>query len=260
MSNVPRLRVARRVEEGETQMRATRVVIAAQYPLVLLGLTRILEAQRDFKIVAHCGDDVSCIKAIKDLVPDIAILDASMLDNAVVAIACSKNPPTRIVLFTTPAEERGMRVLVDVGAHAVLPKDIDPEILVQSLRQVVDGKSVIQLPASDQPLVRKQSASAEKALIALTVRERDIMRLVCQGLSNKEIGRRLQITDGTIKVHLHHIFQKLEIGNRTALAALVISQSENTNKELLSLRQNHDESPSCRRASSRRPNARCRRS
>jgi two-component system, NarL family, nitrate/nitrite response regulator NarL len=206
-------------------MRLNRVVIATQYPLILQGLSRILEAQRDFKIVAHCGDGVSCIKAIQDLVPDIAILDVSMPDTAIVAIACSKNLPTRIILFTAPAEDHGARVLVDLGAHAVLPKDIDPETLVQSLRQVVDGQKLIQLPSSDL-VVRKQSANAERALIALTEREREIMRLVCQGLSNKEIGRRLKITDGTIKVHLHHIFQKLEISNRTVLATIALGQDD----------------------------------
>ena len=63
-------------------------------------------------------------------------------------------------------------------------------------------------------------------LTVLTDRERQIMRLVSEGLSNKEIGRRLNITDGTIKVHLHHIFQKLEISNRTLLAALAISHKD----------------------------------
>jgi two-component system nitrate/nitrite response regulator NarL len=65
----------------------------------------------------------------------------------------------------------------------------------------------------------------ERALKALTEREHQIMELVSEGLSNKEIGRRLRITDGTIKVHLHHIFKKLEISNRTVLAALAVSQN-----------------------------------
>jgi two-component system nitrate/nitrite response regulator NarL len=63
-------------------------------------------------------------------------------------------------------------------------------------------------------------------LVALTERERQIMRLVSEGLSNKEIGRRLNIADGTIKVHLHHVYRKLEISNRTVLAALAISQND----------------------------------
>jgi two-component system nitrate/nitrite response regulator NarL len=82
------------------------------------------------------------------------------------------------------------------------------------------------LPTVDQAAHREQAVITENALSVLTDRERQIMRLVSEGLSNKEIGRRLNITDGTIKVHLHHIFQKLEISNRTVLAAIAISQDD----------------------------------
>jgi DNA-binding NarL/FixJ family response regulator len=80
-------------------------------------------------------------------------------------------------------------------------------------RQVASGQA-----GSGQP-----GGDAKKAIKGLSNRERQIMRLVSEGLSNKEIGRRLKITDGTIKVHLNHIFQKLVVGNRTALAALYLN-------------------------------------
>jgi two-component system nitrate/nitrite response regulator NarL len=80
--------------------------------------------------------------------------------------------------------------------------------------------------STDQIAPAAQAANSDNALTVLTDRERQIIRLVSEGLSNKEIGRRLNIADGTIKVHLHHIFQKLEISNRTALAALAFSQSD----------------------------------
>ena len=101
-----------------------------------------------------------------------------------------------------------------------------PEVLVRSLRQVVAGRRLLPPPPLQPAASREQSAIAENALATLTDREQQIMRLVSVGLSNKEIGRRLNITDGTIKVHLHHIFQKLEITNRTVLAALAISLNE----------------------------------
>jgi two-component system nitrate/nitrite response regulator NarL len=114
------------------------------------------------------------------------------------------------------------------GAHGVIPKDVTPEVLVQSLRQVALGQRLSPLPSCDGAVWREpgRNAFAENAMTALTDRERQIMRLVSEGLSNKEIGRRLNITDGTIKVHLHHIFQKLEVNNRTVLATLAISQSD----------------------------------
>jgi DNA-binding NarL/FixJ family response regulator len=103
-----------------------------------------------------------------------------------------------------------------------------PEILVQSLRQVADGQRLLPLPLTDQTVPREQRnvANTENVMTVLTDRERQIMRLVSEGLSNKEIGRRLKIVDGTIKVHLHNIFQKLEISNRTVLAALAVSHND----------------------------------
>jgi two-component system, NarL family, nitrate/nitrite response regulator NarL len=211
-------------------MRSTRVVIADQYPVMLQGLIRILEAQSDFRIVAHCADGASCIKAIQKFLPDIAIVDVSLPDISgleILAITSSEGLPTRIVFFTA-LEERDPRLFGAAGVHAVIRKDADPQRLVQSLRQVASGQKPLQLPLRGQAESEEQRGGAERAVLAVTDRERQIMRLVCQGLSNKEIGRRLNITDGTIKVHLHHIFQKLEVCNRTALAALATSQKENS--------------------------------
>jgi two-component system nitrate/nitrite response regulator NarL len=104
------------------------------------------------------------------------------------------------------------------NGYSVIPKNVALEVLVQSLRQVAEGQRLLPLPSPEQAVSRQQSAITENALTTLTDRERQIMRLVSEGLSNKEIGRRLNITDGTIKVHLHHIFQKLEISSRTVLA------------------------------------------
>jgi DNA-binding NarL/FixJ family response regulator len=116
------------------------------------------------------------------------------------------------------------------GAYGVLLKDASPEILVRSLRQVADGQRLLPLPSSAQEEARGHEAKAiaitENVLTVLTDRERQIMALVSEGLSNKEIGRRLNIADGTIKVHLHHVYQKLEISNRTVLAALAISYND----------------------------------
>jgi|SRR5438552_2544644 len=205
-------------------MRCIRAVIAGRHPVILQGLSTVLGGQRDFSIVARCSDATSCVEAIRIFEPDITVLDFSMPDIGgleILAIASAKKFPTRLVLFTASAQDRDLRRLAAAGAHAVIPQDVAPEILVQMLRQVADGQRLLPLSPSDQVVVWKQSAIADKALPALTNRERQIMGLVSEGLSNKEIGRRLNITDGTIKVHLHHIFQKLDISNRTALAALV---------------------------------------
>ena len=212
-------------------MRCTSVVIADRHPVVLQGLTNVLGAHSGFKVVACCSDGPSCIEAIRSLVPDIAVLDISMpglTGLEILAIANSGNLPTRLVFFTASVEDRELVTLAAAGAYSVILKDAAPEFLVQSLRQIADGQRLLPLPSLDRAVSREQrnGAIAENVLTVLTDRERQIMGLVSEGLSNKEIGRRLNIADGTIKVHLHHIFQKLEISNRTVLAALAISQND----------------------------------
>ena len=187
-----------------------RVVIADPYPVIRNGLAKVLEAEPDFRIVADCADSASCIKAIQEFLPDIAIVDVWLSE--ILAVVSSEGLPTRIVFFTE-LEKPELRRFYPVGVHAVVGKDADPPRLLQTLRQVASGQAESGQPGGD----------AKKAIRALSDRERQIMRLVSEGLSNKEIGRRLKITDGTIKVHLNHIFQKLVVGNRTALAALYLN-------------------------------------
>jgi two-component system nitrate/nitrite response regulator NarL len=210
-------------------MRCTRVVIADRHPVVLQGLTNVLRAESDFKVVACCSDGTDCIEAIRSLVPDIAILDISLpglTGLEILTIANSESLSTRLVFFTASVEDSELVISAAAGAYGVILKDVALEILVQSLRQVADGQRLLPLPPSDQAVLRQQRNVAENVLSVLTDRERQIMRLVSEGLSNKEIGRRLNIVDGTIKVHLHNIFQKLEISNRTVLAALAISHND----------------------------------
>jgi two-component system nitrate/nitrite response regulator NarL len=211
-------------------MRRTTVMIADRHPVVLQGLKSVLGANSGFEVVACCSDGTSCMEAIRSSVPDIAILDISMpglTGLEILAIANAENLPTRLVFFTASVEGRELIMSTAAGAYGVVMKDAPPEILVQSLRRVADGHKLLPLPSSDQAVSRdkRNIAIAENVL---TDRERQIIALVCKGLSNKEIGRRLNIAGGTIKVHLHNVYQKLAISNRTVLAALAISRNEIT--------------------------------
>jgi len=220
-------------------MRCIRVLIADRHPVVLQGLTKLLGPQSGFDVVACCSDGTHCIEAIRNLAPDIAILDIAMpglTGLEILAIAASESLSTRLVFFTASVEDHELVVSAAAGAYGVILKDVVPEILLRSLRQIADGQRLLPLLPQDQVVPRAQNniaiteqnniAITENVLAVLTDRERQIMRLVSEGLSNKEIGRRLNISDGTIKVHLHNIYQKLEISNRTVLAALAISQND----------------------------------
>jgi len=210
-------------------MHCTSVVIADRHPVVLHGLSKLLGAHREFNIVACCSDGTSCIEAIRNLVPDVVIFDVAMPGATwleIISIVNSESPSTRLVFFIGSETDFDLVTSAAADGYSIVPKDVAPEVLVQSLRQIAEGQRLLPLPSSERAVSREQSAVAENALTTLTERERQIMRLVSEGLSNKEIGRRLNIADGTIKVHLHHIFQKLEISNRTVLAALAISQND----------------------------------
>jgi RNA polymerase sigma factor (sigma-70 family) len=210
-------------------MRCTTVVIADRHPVVLLGLRAMLAGHRGFNIVASCNDGASCIEALRSLVPDIAILDLSMPGVnglEILSAVNSESLSTRLVFLTASDEDSELVMSAAAGGHSVIPKHVAPEVLLQSLRQIAEGQRQLPVFPSEQGISRGQSAFTENALTTLTDRERQIMRLVSEGLSNKEIGRRLNIADGTIKVHLHNIFQKLEISNRTVLAALAIAQND----------------------------------
>jgi two-component system, NarL family, nitrate/nitrite response regulator NarL len=210
-------------------MRCTSVVIADRHPIVLHGLSHLLGAQSDFNIVASCSDGASCIEALRKFVPDIAILGVSIpnvTESEILAIVNSENLSTRVVFFAASDEDCELVMAAAADGYSVIAKDAAPEVLLRSLREVATGQRLLPVLSPEQGVSREQSAIAENALTTLTERERQIMRLVSEGLSNKEIGRRLNISDGTIKVHLHHIFRKLEISNRTVLAALAISQND----------------------------------
>jgi two-component system, NarL family, nitrate/nitrite response regulator NarL len=208
-------------------MRRISVVIADRHPVVLQGLIKVLETPSDFAVVACCSDGTSCIEAIRNLKPDIAIVDISIPGLSgleIMAITNSENLPTRLVFFTAAIESDALAMAAVGGVYGVVLKDASPEILLQSLRRVAEGQRLLPLLSFEEvPRLATKNPITENALTVLTDRERQIMRLVSEGLSNKAIGRRLNIADGTIKQHLHHIYQKLEIDNRTVLAALAIS-------------------------------------
>lgn len=222
-----------RVGSGDPFVHCISVVIADRHPVVVQGLMNILGEESDFKVVARCNDGPACLDAIRNLAPDIAILDISMpglTGLEILTTVKSEGLSTQLVFFTDSVQDRELVTSAAAGAYGVLLKDASPEILVRSLRQVADGQRLLPLPSSGQDALQEQDqkpiAITENVLTVLTERERQIMALVSEGLSNKEIGRRLNIADGTIKVHLHHVYQKLEISNRTVLAALAISHSD----------------------------------
>jgi DNA-binding NarL/FixJ family response regulator len=186
-----------------------------------------LHAESEFKVVATCRDETTCIEAIRDLSPDLALLDISLPPVSglqTLSAISSQHFRTRVVFLSALLESSAGATAVAGGAYAVIPRDATPQLLVRGLRKVASWQKLLPI-ASWDPEVRNgykhSSPDAFGAFSAvLTERERQITHLVAEGLSNKEIGRRLNLSDGTIKVHLHRTYQKLAIHNRTVLAML----------------------------------------
>jgi DNA-binding NarL/FixJ family response regulator len=200
------------------------MVIGDGCPVFLCGLISVLRSEDDFDVVARCRNGVESLQAIRDLSPDIALLDSSMPMASgvnVLASAISEGSQTRIVLLAAPAQLRSIFAVAE-GAYGIVPRDVLPEVLIRDLREVAAGRR-LSIRASRPGEARAATDTSGKALAVLTKRERQIVKLVSVGLPNKEVGRQLNLTAGTVKVHLHNIFSKLAINNRTALTALSVS-------------------------------------
>lgn len=203
------------------------VVIADRNPVFLHGLASVLQAERDFVVVASCQDEGECIAALRTFAPSLALLDMSLSDSSgfqVLAAVKAEAPATRVVFMSSSADAADAARAFSMGASGVVPKDSAPRSLVWWLRQVMSGQQLALLAVNPADTggasgSRVRGRRGERG-ITLTVREKQIAGLVSTGLSNREVGERLRISEGTIKVHLNHIFKKLSIRNRTALANL----------------------------------------
>jgi len=200
------------------------MIIADRSPVFLCGLISVLSSVHDFDVVASCCNPAESLQMIRDLSPDIALLDSSMaiaLGINVLAPAVSEGSQTRIVLLAVPEELQSVFAVAS-GAYGTIPRDVLPEVLIHDLRQVAAGRR-LSIRASHAGKTRTTPYTSENTLAMLTERERQIAKLVSSGVSNKEVGQQLNLSAGTIKVHLHNIYQKLEINNRTTLTALAVS-------------------------------------
>ena len=206
--------------------RCVSVVIADRHPVVLCGLKSLLSAEPDFNVVASCRDGKTCIEVIRDRSPDLALLDTFLPDlNGVRLLAAIKSEQlrTRVIFFSWSFESLETATAIARGAYGVIPKEAAPELLLRCMRKVASGQRLLPHAIWDsEPQKNKPGArgALKNMQTALTERERQIRCLVCEGLSNKEIGRQLNLCPGTITTHLHHIYQKLAIKNRTVLAKL----------------------------------------
>ena len=200
------------------------VILSDDHPLLLRGLCELLMCEPGFAIVGSTTRGTEALELIRTHVPSVAVLDIMMPDLGGMAILNAiraTNLGTKVVFLTATISSRQISEALELNIDGLLLKESAPEELIDCLDRVVRGEKWLPADllarAADEMQGMKRSASA-----SLTSREREIVECLCRGLSNKAIARKLGTTDGTVKVHLHNIYQKLGVPNRTTLAAMAL--------------------------------------
>ena len=198
------------------------LVLADDHPIVLAGLENMFRRERDCRVVASCVDGVEALRMIMRHQPSVAVLDLRMprMDGVGVLRELQKDAgKTRIVLLAATIDDDDLFEAVQLGVRGVILKEMAVALLVKCVREVHEGRQWLEKRSVTQALdtlVRRQAGTRELAKI-LTAREMEIARVVAEGLRNKEIAAKLCIAEGTVKQHLHAIYEKLELEGRMSL-------------------------------------------
>ncbi len=200
-----------------------RLVLADDHPIMLNGLAQLFQTEPDFQILALCADGEQALEAVRRHRPDLLLLDLKMPVKSGLAVLRQireQEPAPRVVLLTAALEDSDVLEAVRLGVDGVVLKETAPEVLVRAVRQVHAGGQWLEQRSVGHALRRTLEREAEARGIAgvLTARELEIARLVGSGLRNKEIGERLHISEGTVKIHVHNVSDKPKVAGRMELA------------------------------------------
>jgi DNA-binding NarL/FixJ family response regulator len=200
-----------------------RLLIADDHPVVRTGLQGMLAGQPDFEIVGEATTGLEAVAMTAALHPDVVLMDLRMAELDGVAATAQirkQQPETPVLVLTTYDSNADILRAIEAGATGYLLKDTPRDQLFSAIRAVAQGKSAL-APAVASRLLRRMHAPAQEALSA---REIEVLALVARGASNKEIGRSLHISEGTVKSHLIHIFSKLGVADRTAAVTVALER------------------------------------
>lgn len=198
------------------------VLLADDHPLVLDGLDALFRQEEDIQVVGRCRTGDDALAAVRSLKPDVVLLDIRMPGKdgmEVLKEIKQQGIPTRPILLTANLREDQLLEATRLGARGVLLKEMAPRLVVECVRKVHAGGSWLEQKTAASlldRLARNEETLAEISVL-LTPRELEVVRMVAAGLRNKQIAERLFIAEGTVKVHLHNIYDKLELDGRLDL-------------------------------------------
>lgn len=196
-----------------------RVVLADDHPIVLDGLEHLFRREPEIEVVARARDADAALAAVDRHRPDVLVLDLKMPGGGGVAVLrelARREAPPRVVLLTAALDEDELIEAVRLGARGVVLKETAPQLLLEAVRRVAAGGEWLEEGLGGR-VVRRLLARHRAAAAGLTPREEEIVRLAARGLRNRDIADRLHISEGTVKMHLHHVFAKLDCENRVEM-------------------------------------------
>jgi len=204
-----------------------RAVVVDDHPLFREGVTRSLEESGQFMIAAEGGSADDAVRLVTEFNPDIVLLDLSMPGGGIHAAAqiAQQAPDVKVVVLTVSEANDDIMAALKAGAKGYVLKGVGSAALVEIMQGIANGESYVSPSLAARLLtemrLRPPPALADDPLSTLTEREEQILRLVAQGMSNKEVGRKLDLQEKTIKHHMTRILEKLHVRNRTEAAMLL---------------------------------------
>jgi DNA-binding NarL/FixJ family response regulator len=208
-----------------------RILVADDHPIFRDGLRKLLEAEADFKVIGEASDGEEAVKLANELKPDVLLLDLAMprqpgLDALRELTAAAA--PVRTILLTVAIEKSQLVEALQLGARGVVLKETSTELLLKSIRSVVAGQywvgreAVTDLVRVLRDLIPQAGEEAKKKAFGLTPRELEIVSAIVLGFTNRDVARKFNISEDTVKHHLTNIFDKVGVSNRLELALFAI--------------------------------------
>ena len=205
-----------------------RLVLVDDHPVVLLGLQQLFECERDIQVVASVSNGEKALQAVRQFQPDILVLDVRMpgKDGLEVLREMRRESMTAKTVVLTAHDSDDVLDAISLGAVGIVLKDMAAVLLVQCVREVYAGGKWLERGIAGRAVGRFINREAGRRRMAeiLTPREMEVAHLVADGLPSKAVASRLAINEGTAKVRLHHVFEKLTLDGRMALVRYLQSE------------------------------------
>jgi DNA-binding NarL/FixJ family response regulator len=203
-----------------------RVLIVDDHAVVRRGLAQLLETTDDLRLAGEAANGEEAITLAASLRPDVVLMDLSMprTDGVkAIGVIVTDNPDAHVLVLTSFSDQQRILDALSAGAEGYLLKHAEPETILSGIREVVAGGSPLDPKAARVLLTSRR---APRTSLTLTEREREVLRLVGDGLPNKTIARRLGISERTVKAHLTSVYQQLGVTDRTQAALWAQRQAE----------------------------------